>query len=174
MKQLDLKKIIEKHYPNFYKLSAWRQKLYLLIFSKIIYLKDINLVLEKYGDSKGIDFIDNLFDHLNFSFSFSNKDIKKIPSEGKIIIVANHPIGSLDGLALLKLVSEIREDVKIIANDILYEITNLRSHFIPFNLESRKIQRQNISEIDKSLENEEAVIIFPAAEVSRLKLKGIK
>ena len=35
------------------------------------------------------------------------------------MIVANHPIGSLDGLALIKLVSEIRPDVKILANQML-------------------------------------------------------
>ncbi|MCB0731555.1 MAG: lysophospholipid acyltransferase family protein, partial [Ignavibacteriae bacterium] len=87
--------------------------------------------------------------------------------------VANHPIGSLDGLALLKLISEIREDVKIIANAILYEIDNLRSHFLPFNLENRNVQKENIKEINNALEKEEAIIIFPAAEVSRLKFYHI-
>lgn len=77
-----------------------------------------------------------------------------------MIIVANHPIGSLDGLALLKLISEIREDVKIIANSILYEIENLRNLFLPFNLDSKLIQRENIKSIDEALQNEHAIIIF--------------
>ena len=173
MSKLDLNKIIIKHYPNFSKMKMWKQKIYLKVVNKIIHLNDINEILSKYGDSEGIEFIDNLFDHLNFSFNIANKDIKKIPAEGKLVCVANHPVGSLDGLALLKLISEIREDVKIIANDVLYEIENLRTHFLPFNLESKKMQRNNIKQIDEALQNEEAVIIFPAAEVSRLKFYHI-
>jgi len=170
---ISLNKIIENHYPKFSDLSKWRQKLYLAFISKLIHFKEINEFLSKHGDSKGIQFVDNFFEELNFSFKLSNKDLRKIPAEGKLICVANHPIGSLDGLALLKLISEVREDVKIIANDILYEIENLRELFLPFNLESKKIQRENIKEINAALANEEAVIIFPAAEVSRLKLYHI-
>jgi putative hemolysin len=173
MNKINLNEIIDKHYPKFSDLSIWKQKIYLSIIGKLIHLKEINEIITKYGDSTGIEFIDNLFEELNFSFKVSNKDLKKIPAEGKLICIANHPIGSLDGLALLKLISEVREDVKIIANDILYEIENLRELFLPFNLESRKIQRENISEIDRALNNEQAVIIFPAAEVSRLKFYHI-
>lgn len=173
MNKIDLDKIINKHYPAFFKKSLLKQKFYKSLISKLIHLRELNIFLSKHGDSEGIDFIDNLFEYLNFSFNISNKDIKKIPAEGKLICVANHPIGSLDGLALLKLVSEIREDVKIIANDILYEVENLRELFLPFNLETGRIQRENIKKIDASLGKEEAVIIFPAAEVSRLKFYHI-
>lgn len=173
MRELNLRSIVDNNYPKFKQLSNWKQKLFLTIFSKLICEKEINNILDKYGESEGIAFIDNLFDELNFSFNISNKDLKKIPAEGRLICVANHPIGSLDGLALLKLISEIREDVKIIANNILYEIVNLRKLFLPFNLELKKIQRENINKIDKALANEEAIIIFPAAEVSRLKFYHI-
>jgi putative hemolysin len=173
MNQIDLIQIIRNHYPNFDKQTTWKKKLYLALISRLLHLKEINSFLSKYGDTEGIEFIDNIFEHLNFSFSISNKDLKRIPSEGRLICVANHPIGSLDGLALLKLISEIREDVKVIANDVLYEIENLRDYFLPFNLESKRIQRENIKNIDSVLENEGAIIIFPAAEVSRLKFYHI-
>ena len=39
------------------------------------------------------------------------------------MIIANHPIGSLDDLALLKMVYDIRSDVKIVANDLLMAIS---------------------------------------------------
>lgn len=169
MKKIDLHSIIKNHYPKFADKKSWQQKIYISVIEKLLHMKEINTFLQANGDSQGISFVDNLFEYLNFSFTVSHKDVKKIPSEGKLVCVANHPIGSLDGLVLLKLISEIREDVKIIANDILYEIENLRSLFLPFNLGSRIIQKDNIQEIDKALENEEAVIIFPAAEVSRLK-----
>lgn len=173
MVKINLEDLIKNHYPKFYNKNILFQKIAKIFFSKILCINEINSFLENYGESQGIEFIDNLFEQLNFSFNISHKDLKKIPSEGKLICVANHPIGSLDGLALLKLVSEIREDVKIIANDILYEIENLRNYFLPFNMKNRAVQKNNIQNIDKVLENEEAVILFPAAEVSRLKFYHI-
>ncbi|MBK7105593.1 MAG: lysophospholipid acyltransferase family protein [Ignavibacteriae bacterium] len=173
MSKLDLNFVITNHYPNFEKISNWKKQLILGIVKRVIHLDEINKVLETNSDTYGVEFIDNLFEQLNFSFNISNKDLRKIPSEGRLIIVANHPIGSLDGLALLKLISEIREDVKIIANSILYEIENLRNLFLPFNLDSKLIQRENIKSIDEALQNEHAIIIFPAAEVSRLKFYHI-
>jgi len=47
------------------------------------------------------------------------------------VIIANHPIGSLDGLALLKMVSEVRSDVKIVANDLLMKLPPLQSMLLP-------------------------------------------
>lgn len=173
MNKIDLNNILKSRLPKFQSKSIFVQKLYLFVISKITHLDKINSILNKLQDKKGIEFIDDLFEILNFTFKISNKDVKKIPAEGKLICVANHPIGSLDGLALLKVISEIREDVKIVANDILYEIENLKDLFIPFNIYNNKISRDKLDEINKSLQNEEAVIIFPAAEVSRLKFYHI-
>jgi putative hemolysin len=46
--------------------------------------------------------------------------------------------------------------------------------FLPYNLTSNKCQKENIKAIARALENEEAVVTFPAAEVSRLGISGIQ
>ncbi len=56
----------------------------------------------------------------------SEAQLEHIPASGRVIIVANHPIGSLDGLALLRLLGRIRPDVKIVANQLLAQLTPLR------------------------------------------------
>ncbi|MBX3009250.1 MAG: lysophospholipid acyltransferase family protein [Melioribacteraceae bacterium] len=121
----------------------------------------------------GVALINELFHTLNFSYLILDKDRQKIPFEGKLLIVANHPIGSLDSLALLKVVYDVRQDVKIIANDILYNIENLRSLFLPYNIESISAQKKNILAINEALGQEQAVLMFPAAEVSRLRFLKI-
>ncbi|MCL6495743.1 MAG: lysophospholipid acyltransferase family protein, partial [Ignavibacterium sp.] len=83
-------------------------------------------------------------------------------------------LGGLDVLILLKLVSEIRNDVKIIANDVLMNIQNLADYFLPFDLLSRKDLKKNYTQISDALKKENAIIIFPAGEVARFSLKGIK
>lgn len=169
--EISIQSIIEEQNPSFKNNnSSLFKKGLIRLLERILYIKEINKVVQQNNSVRNFEFIDEVFDHLNFSFSISNKDMKKIPSEGRLIIAANHPIGSLDSLALLKAVSEIRTDVKIIANQILTKFENIKDLLLPYQLDSLKIQRQNILSIQEALQNEMAVIIFPAAEVSRLKL----
>ncbi|NLT51280.1 MAG: GNAT family N-acetyltransferase, partial [Ignavibacteria bacterium] len=170
MDEINLKTLFETRYSGYWnKQPKLIKKIILSSLGRLLWLKEINLFINEHKDKKDFAFIDELFETLNFSFSINNRDIKRIPSEGRLIIVSNHPLGSLDGLALLKGISEIRKDVKIVANDLLLNIDNLNNLFIPYNIESKGMQRESIELIGNSLTNEEAVIIFPAAEVSRLK-----
>lgn len=175
MNHISTKEIIKSKFPSF--LSGFPDvfsKIFYLSLDRILFIPRINRFLEKHGDKTGIEFIEELFDELDISYKLSNKDREKIPSEGKLIIVANHPLGGLDGLVLLKLVSEIRNDVKIIANDVLMNIQNLADYFLPFDLLSKKDLKKNYTLISEALKKENAIIIFPAGEVARLTIKGIK
>jgi len=175
MKILNLSQIFTEKYPEYWhKKSRITKKIILKLLGKLIYINAINEFLSKSSDKYNITFIEELFEYLNFSFSLADKDIQKIPSEGRLLVVSNHPLGGLDGLALIKAVSNVRSDVKIIGNDVLSYITNLKDLILPFSVESKNIQRENIRKIASSLENEEAIIIFPAAEVSRMKFFNIK
>lgn len=175
MNHISTKEIIKSKFPSF--LSGFPDvfsKIFYLSLDRILFIPRINRFLEKHGDKTGIEFIEELFDELDISYKLSNKDREKIPSEGKLIIVANHPLGGLDGLVLLKLVSEIRNDVKIIANDVLMNIQNLADYSLPFDLLSKKDLKKNYTLISEALKKENAIIIFPSGEVARLTIKGIK
>ena len=151
------------------RLSIAFEKILAKIVSKLIYLSRIERFIKNYSHLDGKQFINQLFDELNFSYLISSRDHYKIPSHGRVICVANHPIGSLDALSLLKAVLEVRRDVKIVANEVLYSIEPMRNLLIPIKLDSKSAQKNSINEIRQALQNEYAVILFPAAEVSRLK-----
>jgi putative hemolysin len=170
MNKIDLNTILSKRFETYFagKPIIIRNAIYGLL-KRILYINKINDLIEKYGHLDTKQFIAELFEEMNFSYIISNRDLDKIPSEGRVICVANHPIGSLDGLALLKAFLEVRSDVKIIANDLLCNVEFIKSYLLPINLESVSAQKKNILSIINALENEFAVIIFPAAEVSRLK-----
>ncbi|NVJ61163.1 MAG: lysophospholipid acyltransferase family protein [Gammaproteobacteria bacterium] len=129
---------------------------------------------QNYPYLEGIDFVEKVLEYFNFSYSVSNTDREKIPSQGKAVIVANHPIGSLDGLALIKLVYDIRSDVKIVANDLLMSLKPLRKLLLPVNNMGGRTPKENLNEINEHLNSEGVVIIFPAGEVSRMALAGIR
>jgi putative hemolysin len=164
---IDIAKIVDEklsdRYPKILKKS------FAFILSKILYLKKINDFISNNSDKRGLEFIDEVFNYLNFDYTLSERDFNKIPSEGKLIIVANHPLGGLDGLSLIKLLSKVRNDVKVVANSYLLNIEQLSEFFIPFTLDSTNLQKSNIEKILNHLNNNGALIFFPAGEVSRLK-----
>jgi putative hemolysin len=129
---------------------------------------------EQYPHLRGMDFVEQVLETLQFTYSVSDRDRENIPVSGRVMIIANHPIGSLDGLALLKLVHESRPDVRIVANDLLETIKPLRSCLLSVKVMTGITLKEQIARIDKALANEEAVIIFPAGEVSRFCPRGIR
>ncbi|ROL62301.1 GNAT family N-acetyltransferase [Bacteroidetes/Chlorobi group bacterium ChocPot_Mid] len=175
MNEIDLKQIITGRFKNILiKYPNFIQRILINLLNKIIHIDEINNILKENSNKYGFEFIEEIFEYLDFTYVISYKDKLKIPAEGKLIIVANHPLGGLDGLALIKTISEIRRDVKIVANDLLLHIDNLSSLFLPYDIFSPVNRLKQIKEIEKSLLNDEAVIFFPAAEVSRMTWKGIK
>jgi len=145
------------------------------ILKSITHEDEINNFIETNQHLRGFEFLDKILDYFNFSYNVSNRSLNRIPAEGRTIIIANHPIGSLDGLALLKLVRSVRPDVRIVANDLLSHVEPLKSLFLSVdNLDEGNIQKQHYKAMLESLENEEALIIFPAGEVSRIRPNGVK
>lgn len=128
----------------------------------------------RYPHLRGIEFIEQVFDYFQFSFAVSDTERENIPPSGKVMIIANHPIGSLDGLALLKLIHATRSDVKIVANDMLMTIEALRPLLLPVQNMRGASRKRHIEPISKALAADQAVIIFPAGEVSRFGLHGVK
>lgn len=173
--KIDLVEILETKAPQILnKIPKIFRTLFIKLLSRFLVIKKINHFIENNNIKQGIDFIDALFNHLNVRFEITHEDISKIPSEGSVIIVSNHPLGGLDGLGLVQAVYAVRKDVKIVANDILMEIPNLREFFLPIDLYSINKSRQQLKAIETAILNEQAVIFFPAGVVSRLSFKGIK
>lgn len=171
---LDLDRAIAGRFPNFYNKPLLRKPA-LRLLKALLRQDTVNEFLSKNQGLEGGEFIDAIFDYFDFSYSVSQRDRANIPAEGRVVIVANHPIGSLDGLALIKLVSEIRPDVKILANQMLHFFKPLQRFLIGVdNLSAVPAARKGIKAILQALSEEQAVIIFPAGEVSRAMPTGVQ
>ncbi len=129
---------------------------------------------ERYPNLHGLDFIEQALRYLSFACDVCEDELEHIPAQGPVVIVANHPIGSLDGLALLQIISRVRSDVKIIANQLLNQIKPLEGLLLPVDNMNGNTPRQQISAIHDHLSKNGALIVFPAGEVSRLHLHGVR
>ena len=171
---IDLEKAIAHKYPAFEQKPALFKRAALFTLRKLTHEREINAFLEHNKHVDGVEFVDRVLDHFNFSYTMSNKDRMNIPSTGRVVIIANHPLGALDGLALLKAVGEVRRDVRIVANDLLMNFKPLQNLFLPVDNMGHSTRKQDIARIVDCLQNEEAIIVFPAGEVSRASITGIK
>ena len=171
---IDIQKEIEKKFPNMEKKENFLKKSLFKIAKKIVHEDSINQFLSQNAHLKCFEFIDAVFDYFDFDYAISSNDLQNIPTSGKVVIIANHPLGGLDALCLLRLIGQIRKDVKIIANDFLAGFEALNSLIITIDNYKQKQSKSDIKKIYDALKNEEAVIIFPAGEVSRATAKGIK
>ena len=171
---IDIQKEIEKKFPKIKEKENVLKKSLLKIAKKIVHEDSINQFLLQNSHLKGFDFVDAVLDYFDFDYTVSSNDLQNIPSTGKVIIIANHPLGGLDALCLLKLVGQIRKDVKILANDFLVGFEALHSLMIPLDNFKDRQSKESIKKIYEALKNEEAIIIFPAGEVSRATPKGVK
>jgi len=175
MKQIILRDVIFRKFPGLEKrLPKTLKNLFIRALEKVVCIDKINHFIDISENYYNLDFVRLLFQTINFESKISSECLGKIPKEGKLIVVANHPLGALDGLALLLELSKVRPDVKIVANDLLMNLTNVQDLFLPIDLYSSQNVKRNISMISNELKSERALVFFPAAEVSRFKLFGIK
>ncbi|KAF1719427.1 GNAT family N-acetyltransferase [Pseudoxanthomonas wuyuanensis] len=129
--------------------------------------------LEAHAHLRDFEFLEAAMDFLNLRYAVDHVERRRIPDSGRLLIVANHPSGALDAMALLHLVGSIRRDVKIVANDFLTGIDNLRGLLLPVRILGGNPGAESLRAIEQALENEQCVIVFPAGEVSRLGPRGV-
>lgn len=134
---------------------------------------DINVFLSKHQHLRGFALLNKLLDYFEFTYQVSAKSQARIPAEGRVVIISNYPLGILDGLALLKLVRSIRPDVRVVINKDIFDVEPLHSLFLPVNQNGKTLKSQ-YKQISRALNNEEAVIIFPAGEIAGIRPTGIK
>jgi putative hemolysin len=165
--------VVKQYMPKLAKGSS-SYRLLVFFLRRLFREKEFHEFERRYPHLQGMELIEQAFEYFNFSYLVSPGDLENIPTRGKVIIVANHPIGSLDGLAMIKLVRGVRPDVRIVSNEVLTAIKPLRSLFLPVNNMYGGTQKENLQNITRFLGEDGAVIFFPAGEVSRFTLKGIR
>lgn len=171
---LNVETFLQDKYPSFYQSHPRLVRPLIRILRMLFREKSFQQFEADYPHLEGFDFVEQVLDYFDFHYSVRDHERLRIPTQGRIVIIANHPIGSLDGLALLKLVRETRSDVKVVANELLYTLKPLHNLLLPVDNMGGNTSRQNFTAIRNHLDNEGAMIIFPAGEVSRLSPQGVR
>ncbi|KRD77593.1 lysophospholipid acyltransferase family protein [Lysobacter sp. Root983] len=129
--------------------------------------------LAENGHLRGFAFVGAALEFLQARYSADPAEKQRIPASGRLLVVANHPSGAIDALALLDLVGSVRRDVRIVANDLLQALEGLDGLILPVKILGGRPSAESLQAIEAALEAEQCVIVFPAGEVARLGLRGV-
>jgi putative hemolysin len=148
------------------------------IIMKLLKLEKVNKVYDSSSAYVGSEFINQILKELGVEYEISEGSLQNIPKDEPFIAISNHPYGGIDGLMLMAIFSKVRPDFKVMANYLLQQIPQLKENIVSVNpFEQSAKQGMNISGIKKCLTLIGAGVpigIFPAGEVSSLKLSTLK
>jgi putative hemolysin len=156
-----------KNYPV---LTLFGGEYFARFLMNILRFNKLNKIYSGIAGKQGIDFIDEVIRILELKIEFDEAELKRIPKEGPLIVVSNHPFAGIDGLLLIKYLSVVRGDVKVVAHYLLQKIEPVSSYFVARDFDGEnKSDFQNISGVKDAvlhLTHGGVLCIFPAGEVS--------
>lgn len=138
-------------------------------------LDKCNEVHRTYCHHTGAEFSHDLIDkaYRIKKHVYNEEVLDRFPT-GSFITVSNHPLGAIDGIMLIDILTRHREDFKVMVNMFLYYISAMRPSFIPVdpvnndNAESRRITMQGIRTAMQHVRDGHPIGFFPAGAVSKV------
>ena len=161
---IDLRKIFTAKVP---KLMKWMPEWLFRKIQKLLHEADINDILTKYGHLKGVDFINALI--ADFNLELELKGIDNLMSSDRILVASNHPLGGLDGIALIGVVGNHRGKTLTPVNDFLMFVKPLEPIFIPVNKvgSATANREENIQLFNETFAGDATICYFPFGLCSR-------
>jgi 1-acyl-sn-glycerol-3-phosphate acyltransferase len=160
-KFIDIEKILQE---KAYKLYKWLPGFAVNWLKKKLHEDDINDAMEYLKDDVGLVFNSRGLEKLGAKVESLHSEL--VPKTGSIVIVSNHPLGGLDGMALIKAVGDIRPDVHFLVNDVLKNIKNYGEIYVAVN-KLGATSAKYLRVIEEVFRTESALLLFPAGLVSR-------
>lgn len=118
----------------------------------------------------GADFWDVMRGRYGLTLEVVGGSLSNIPSQGPLIALANHPFGILDGLMLGHILSETRDDFRILAHRVFRKAEEINRVILPVSFdETKEAVAQNIETRRTALSymaDGGAIGIFPGGTVS--------
>jgi 1-acyl-sn-glycerol-3-phosphate acyltransferase len=175
---IDVEQLFARKNPGLLKILP---KFIFTYLKKITHQDEINGYIYRNRDKFGLDFIDAILEEFGvkseviipqtLSPSHPPTLTTLISPTGRYIIASNHPLGGMDGMALIQVVGKVRKDIVFPVNDLLTYLPGLKPLFIPINKHGKNTE--NLEIIENTFASGKVILYFPAGLVSRKHKGGI-
>ncbi len=160
-KFIDVEEIIATKNPTLFKRLP---KFVIRFLKKILHQDEVNTIIEENKDIRNEAFCSEIVERFGLKLSVYGEE--NIPLNEGAIFVVNHPLGGMDAMTLVDVLSKFRTDIKFIVNDILLHLESLKGLFVGVNKHGRSA-KESLQEVENLFGSENAIFIFPAGLVSR-------
>lgn len=161
---IDLREIFTAKMP---KLMKFMPDFLFRRIQRLLHEADINEILTKYADRQGLDFVNALI--ADFNLELELKGIDNLMRGSRVLVASNHPLGGLDGIALIGAVGNHRGATLTPVNDFLMFVKNLQPIFIPVNKvgSATANREENLRLFNETFEGDKTICYFPFGLCSR-------
>lgn len=164
--RIDVDQVLRARLPRHYR---YIPRFVVRWLERIICQDKLNAILVKMAGKNSVDAATAALDEMGITIESSG--LERLP-EGRFMFVSNHPLGGLDGLALISLLgNRYDRKIKFMVNDLLMAVEPLRGVFLPVNKYGRQ-SRASATQIEEALAGDEQFITFPAGLCSRMQPDG--
>jgi putative hemolysin len=145
---------------------------------RLIGFPEFNAIYAQLPPCKAVDFSQTFLKAMEVRATFAGMSRDAIPATGPLIVVANHPFGYIEGIALDALLTERRSDVTFMAMYVFAAIPELRDRLIFVDQEQSRRKRDLNSkawrESFKRLARGETLAVFPAGGVAHFSWRRMR
>jgi len=163
---IDLEKIIGSKNP---KILKFIPRFVMSYLKRVIHVDEVNAAIYRNRDKIGADFATAILE--DFGAIIKVQGLENIVADGRYILASNHPLGGLDGLALISRIGSYRKDILFPVNDILMNLPQLKPIFVPINKHGKNTE--NIQILEQAFKSNAMMLFFPSGLVSRKQKGGI-
>lgn len=163
--EINLHKILRGRMPK--KVSRLVPGFLITGLERLIHQDELNEMLRVGYPLRGSAFADKILKYLNLKVEVEGLD--NIPTDKRIMFASNHPLGGLDGIALIAVLGKKYGDngVRFLVNDMLMNVEPLSDVFLPINKYGSQ-GRNAAKAINEAMGSNMQILQFPAGLVSRL------
>lgn len=163
---INIEEVIRQQAPAVYKKMP---RFLFPILRKVLHEKEINYFLYKERDKVGVDFATAILE--DFGCKVEVRGLENIAENGRYLFCANHPLGGLDGMALISRIGQVRKEILFPVNSMLLALPPLQPVFLPIS----KLQKNtgNSRGLEAAFAGDADLLYFPAGLCSRKQKRGL-
>lgn len=168
--EINVGEVLRQRIPRYWRFIPKRLVRWL---ERTVCQDELNRLLRDNFPRRDADFCRGVLDDLGVTVNFHNLDNLPPNEQTRVLFVSNHPLGGLDGMALIDFVRTYYGVApRFIVNDLLNAVEPLSDTFIPVNKHGAQ-SREAILRLDEAFASDAPLLMFPAGLVSRRGKKGV-